>query len=363
MKRIQICIAALFVIALALWLRQRDAKSEIFYFENPPEIGHAPDGASIRIGGLSGLQVESEDGSNIVLLANTDRGPNAPRDGKKRPFLMPEFHPRLVRLRVDRTKRTVEFLSEVALRDQDGKPFTGLPNYQANLKDSEIGVDPGGNQLPVDPHGIDPESICFAQDGTLWMGEEYGPDLLHFDREGDLIERFGPGKGLADWLEKRRANNGFEGIGCADGKIYALLQAPLATDKSDETKIHFIEFDPKTKQTTGSYIYKLETPKSKIGDLFALGGGRFLVIEQNGRLDSDAQRVIYEFDLQGRKKEVLDLVQLGFNFEKIEGLALLKDGSLVMISDNDFGLSDKGIDVAKKTAIGIFKSSKLSIYK
>ncbi|MCX7593981.1 MAG: esterase-like activity of phytase family protein [Fischerella sp.] len=35
---------------------------------------------------------------------------------------------------------------------------------------------------------FDPESLVLAEDGTIWIGEEFGPYLLHFDRNGVLID-------------------------------------------------------------------------------------------------------------------------------------------------------------------------------
>jgi glycerophosphoryl diester phosphodiesterase len=35
---------------------------------------------------------------------------------------------------------------------------------------------------------FDPESIVLASDGTFWIGEEFGPYLLHFDASGKLLE-------------------------------------------------------------------------------------------------------------------------------------------------------------------------------
>ncbi|WP_414527011.1 phytase [Nodularia chucula] len=35
---------------------------------------------------------------------------------------------------------------------------------------------------------FDPESLVVAKDGTFWIGEEFGPYLLHFDASGKLIE-------------------------------------------------------------------------------------------------------------------------------------------------------------------------------
>ena len=35
---------------------------------------------------------------------------------------------------------------------------------------------------------IDPESIQRGSDGDLWLGDEFGPWILHFDAEGVLLE-------------------------------------------------------------------------------------------------------------------------------------------------------------------------------
>jgi glycerophosphoryl diester phosphodiesterase len=35
---------------------------------------------------------------------------------------------------------------------------------------------------------FDPESFVIADDGTIWVGEEFGPYLLHFSAEGELLQ-------------------------------------------------------------------------------------------------------------------------------------------------------------------------------
>ena len=56
---------------------------------------------------------------------------------------------------------------------------------------------PTGPQVPVDPSiqagalltgaDFDVESIARLDDGTFWVGEEFGPYLLHFDAQGRLL--------------------------------------------------------------------------------------------------------------------------------------------------------------------------------
>ena len=35
---------------------------------------------------------------------------------------------------------------------------------------------------------VDPESILEARDGTFWIGDEFGPWMLHFDQSGRLLD-------------------------------------------------------------------------------------------------------------------------------------------------------------------------------
>lgn len=45
---------------------------------------------------------------------------------------------------------------------------------------------------------FDVESFVFAADGTLWIGDEFGPYLLHFDKTGKLLEAPIPTPNFAD---------------------------------------------------------------------------------------------------------------------------------------------------------------------
>ncbi|MFZ5440646.1 MAG: esterase-like activity of phytase family protein, partial [Myxococcota bacterium] len=45
-------------------------------------------------------------------------------------------------------------------------------------------------QGPLTGAEVDPESLVRAADGTFWVGEEFGPSLLHVDGRGQVLERF-----------------------------------------------------------------------------------------------------------------------------------------------------------------------------
>lgn len=68
----------------------------------------------------------------------------------------------------------VELLERVPLRDPDGHLGFAIQHS----------FDP---KRPLSGADFDPESMALAPDGTLWIGEEFGPFLLHFDASGVLL--------------------------------------------------------------------------------------------------------------------------------------------------------------------------------
>ncbi|WP_394845422.1 esterase-like activity of phytase family protein [Pendulispora brunnea] len=69
----------------------------------------------------------------------------------------------------------VDVLSYIELRDPDKKVKFTIVN-QFTSRRLLTGAD------------FDPESLRVAADGTLWIGDEFGPFLLHFDPSGKLLD-------------------------------------------------------------------------------------------------------------------------------------------------------------------------------
>ncbi|MGL5080510.1 MAG: choice-of-anchor I family protein [Microcoleaceae cyanobacterium] len=265
-------------------------------------------------------------------------------------------------------------------------------------------VDLLGNPLLNDPLGADLESIVVAPDGTFWLSDEYRPAIYHFDGNGVLIDRFIPAgtaaaagqpegtfgtEAIPEVYAQRRSNRGFEGMALDtdNGKLYAWIQSPLdnpdvsndANSRSSQV-LRILEFDPTTQETIGEYVYFLEGSPGvdKIGDAVYQGNGQFIVVERDSGTTMDSKKIVFEVDLTGATNvfgtelamqttentlETLtadDLSALGiqavtktklFNFpsigyiagDKTEGLALLPDGSIAVLNDNDFGLLDEEI--------------------
>lgn len=311
-----------------------------------PSIGATAAGQKLYLGGFSGLAFEgtTADGK-LKFITHTDRGPNGEPTGINRPFLLPEFTPRLVRFTLNPASGEFELTQQIHLKRADGTPLTGLPNTalssDANQSyNDEVGVDLSGKPLSIDPLGADLEGIAIAADGSFWMADEYRPALYHFDTHGKLIERLVPigthaaaGKpvpsagtagefgieALPAVIAQRRQNRGFEAVAIQNGKVYAFVQSPLRNPATlgngalnAMKNVRVVEIDPQTRATR-QFLYVMDnvaavgpddTRADKIGDAVAVPGGGFLVVER----DDDAlpedpvetiSKKVYAFKLDG----------------------------------------------------------------
>jgi len=335
-------------------------------------IGKSTERGEIFLGGFSGLQFLYKDKNtgNLCFLTHTDREPNGEvffKKGKEaRVFLLPNYQPRLAKIEVDLKKNKAWIREQILLKDKNGQAITGLPNK----KPDELPVNENGGDIPLDSTGLDLESIVIAKDGTYWMGDEYGPSLLHFSREGILLHRYSPGRGIPEIFVKRKLNRGFEGLVIIGDKIYAFLQSPI---KKGSLLGRVLEFDLKKKKTTGQFLYPFDSKKTdKIGDAYAAPDGSILIIEADSKKGNSAMKFIHrvkigdatnleklseldknikfenltEEELASRnikplvKEKVLNLVEAGFTYsKKAEGLAQVDEKTFAVMNDNDFNVN------------------------
>lgn len=395
-----------------------------------PSIGATTAGQELKLGGFSGLFYEGRTSAGAMrFVTHTDRGPNGEPVAGKRPFLLPDFTPRIVRLELDPKTGHVTVVEQIELSDTDGSPLTGLPNTtvlggaDTTAHNDEVPVDLFGNQLGLDPLGGDFEGIVVASDGSFWLADEYRPALYHFDAQGQLLARLIPAgahaaaglavpasgvagelgiEALPAVLGQRRQNRGFEGVTIQDGKIYAVVQSPLRNPvtASNSTlnglkNVRLVELDPIT-LTTRQFLYVMDNAASsggidtradKIGDLTAIPGSGFLLIERDddalpedpaatiakrvyafnltGATDITTQDTLYsgktldemtstELSAAGIKPVAkvlhIDLAAAGYsNLEKVEGMAWVDSGTLALVNDNDFGVAGIVVDQATGT--------------
>jgi hypothetical protein len=256
--------------------------------------------------------------------------------------------------------------------------------------------------------GIDSEAIVVDKKRhVLWVSDEYGPFIVKIDpATGIILNKYAPGSGLPDIFLKRRANRGMEGMALdtTTDKLHAFLQSPLTdgnanysvTGKSEAVErfarfTRWVEFDPATGTSGKMYAYPLDaadyqdgrTGNAKLGDVVALGNGKFIVIEQgaapSGKVfnklmlveigaatdiaaaafnatTSDLEKssmggvAVNGADWKSvttlKKTLLLDLNAIGWLAEKAEGLTIVDGNTLALANDNDFGLKTKVYNAA-----------------
>jgi hypothetical protein len=353
-------------------------------------------GTEIQNGGFgSGLAVDPRDSTVFYLL--TDRGPNTPiRCGRRElvAIAVPRYSPRIGRFR--RVGDTLRLDRIISLARADGTPLTGLPQPNREPDRTETATDVDCNPLAPDSLGLDSEGLALAADGSFWVSDEYGPDIVHFGPDGRMIERFAPGAGLPRVLARRRLNRGMEGVTLLpDGRTVAgLLQSaldnPTAGDSSAGRRsrlTRLVVFEPGGRAR--QYGYLIDSPKTFTSDIVALSDTSFLVLEHDATFQATGPAVkrVYRFDIAGAtdlsdptddpcgllvdgqtleqltadaahpdsvlatkgirvgvKSLVLDLVRAvpEYPHNKIEGLTVVNDRTIAISNDDDFGVTDGG---------------------
>ena len=373
-----------------------------------------PDGFSPSYG--SGLAFRGiADNGDLEFYCLTDRGPNG--DGPRLPalagagltdskiFPAPGFMPAIGIVRVGVHGAVLG--SSLPIRISAGLMASGLPlpgAAEIPLHDT-LHFDAGG-KAGFHAGGIDSEAIAYDRKrGVLWVSDEYGPFLLQIDpASGLLLQKYGPGSGLPAILSRRRANRGMEGMTLdpATDTIHAFLQSPLSdgtapyalTGKEEKIErfaafLRWVAFDPDRASTLRMMAYPLaaaqfakgRTGNAKLGDVVALGGGKFIVIEQGEGADGHMFNKLMLVDMSAAtdigaadfnpetadlerssmcgapingadwsavmpltKTELLNLNGIGWVADKAEGLALVDAHTLAMTNDNDFGLKTRVFD-------------------
>jgi hypothetical protein len=231
---------------------------------------------------------------------------------------------------------------------------------------------------------FDIESMQVGPDGTIWIGDEFGPFLLHFSATGVLLDppielpdfttpapgdfiRAAQNPNLAGGVARAQTSGGFEGMAISpDGStLYPLLERPL-----DNVGVNLLihPFNTATKTYTGSMItYPLTAPGSNIGDFTLADATTGLVIERDGTQGNLAgSKKIYRISLPSTsgpvvKSPYVDLLAianpdnitiptalagdtgigttLAFPFITIEDIVIIDANTIGVLNDNNFPFS------------------------
>ena len=271
----------------------------------------------------------------------------------------------------------IDFLNFIQYRDPDKK--INIPNLilvNENTVDRKLtGAD------------FDVESFVFAKDGTIWVGDEFGPYLLHFDATGKLLEApiaipnvrapqnpaVSPqNPNTATALPATLGNAGLESLAInpSKTKLYTALEGVVTGDPADTLRIYqfdlvsnklVTQLDPFSGQNVSKIVkYRLDGTANaqSINDMTAINENEYLVVEKDRTSGVNASvKRIYKIDFtkidgDGYVQKVLvaDLLNVadpkdvngdGLNlykasFRNIEAIAIVDRNTIVLTTDSDY---------------------------
>ena len=270
----------------------------------------------------------------------------------------------------------------------DGPVYTRATYYAT----SAIAVDASiRNQRLLTGADFDLESIARMDDGTFWVGEEFGPYLLHFDAQGHLLRRpvrhpvlRAPQNPQNTVLQPANlpSSRGFESMTRnADGsRLYLTTEASINTE-TDKRLLVVYEFNTTTEQYTGrTFPYAKDSSDgitggannaSNIfvtGDLTHIADDRYIIIERDDFQgpptvpNPPRQKKLYLFDLNEidpvtsvlKKRLIVDLLDIqdpddiggpligiagdrfSFPLQSVESVTPVDDFTLLVGLDNNY---------------------------
>ncbi|MCH7388652.1 esterase-like activity of phytase family protein [Acinetobacter modestus] len=230
---------------------------------------------------------------------------------------------------------------------------------------------------------FDPESMQRAADGTYWIGDEFGPYLLHFSAQGILLDAPIPlpnplnstqelrspqnqfNKANINYVEPLvQRSGGFEGMAISpDGKyLYPFLEKPLVNDVTGQLLIS--QFDLQKKAYTGQYYwFALNSKATNIGDFQLFNDKEGIIIERDASQNNlggykKLIRVKFNEPKQAvAREDLVDLIKISnpnalfgtvregdigtgsvfaFPFETIEDVIIENGTTLTVLNDNNF---------------------------
>ena len=223
---------------------------------------------------------------------------------------------------------------------------------------------------------FDIESVVRARDGSFWIGEEFGPFLVHVDETGRVLAppvEFPDGKSPANpFLEPGeiptvRSSRGFEAMAASrNGRLlYPIVEGSFTDDPVGRRRFIY-EFDTRAGAYTGrTWQYETDTDDNVIGDAFTVGDDELVLIERDDfEGPASVTKRIYRIDLRRtddegyvEKELVVDLLRIAnpdgigtttspgaygvadpfaFALQSVEVVVQLRDGRILVALDNNY---------------------------
>ena len=230
---------------------------------------------------------------------------------------------------------------------------------------------------------FDPESMQRTANGDIWIGDEFGPYLLHFNSKGELQSApialpnpYEPAKELRspqNQLNKEKINfveplvqrsGGFEGMAISpDGQfLYPILEKPLMN--ATKSQLIISKFDISKKKYTGDYYYfELDSRATAIGDFQLFNDNEGILIERDDTENNEkgykklikvklnqSGEALFRADLvdlmdianpnilygKPRDEDIMTGERFGFPFQTIEDIVIEGPDLVTILNDNNF---------------------------
>lgn len=307
------------------------------------------DGTPIPFAALSGLSSDPSDPSKLYSTEDSFYGSN-------RIFT------------IDVSSYPAKLVDEITILDSNNV-FAGVQTSgAAEDADSFDDVDLA-NMINADGSvNIDPEGIAKASDGGYWVASEgrgtasstasrpiESRNFIFKTNADGVIESVVT---LPDAVNDIQVRFGFEGIAEYDGKAYVAIQRAWGDETNPRIGIYDV-----TAGTWEFVFYPLDAAASQNGgwvglsDISSIGNGEFLVLERDNQGGPDAAiKRMYRIDLSSitdgetiSKTLVADILgELqaagGLTPEKVEGSAVMANGDVYVVNDND-GVDDNSGEI------------------
>ena len=191
---------------------------------------------------------------------------------------------------------------------------------------------------------IDPESAQRDRKGDLWVGDEFGPWILHFDRSGRLLEApIGLPDGLMSPNNPHLAgpptilnSRGIEAMAMKPNGRDLIVVMEGAVVGDDPLSRRIYEYDTRRARFTRLADYRTDDPVRFMADAQAVDDHRLVVIERDGGRGATATaRPVYAVDLAAAGDVTTKTL--------VVELAAIPDPDLVSlpaIHNGDIGLGD-----------------------
>ncbi len=301
------------------------------------------------------------------------------------------FYRRSRIFRVDLGRNPAVITAERELRDDQGLLLDALESLKAQLPGTDD-FDPTDIVEADGAVNLDAEALAWFR-GGFWVASEGAGNLVDGVSDPDdrpfetpnLLVRVAASGRIQEVvlppieLTRNQLRFGYEGVAAIGPYVYVCFQRAwqAAGDPSDRARIG--RYDRRNGDWTFAY-YPLDAPTSPNGgwvglsELTYLGSDTFAVLERDdqGGTDATVKRIYtvsvdgVDFRSQGEVFEVLDkslaldlivadvFAPTGGPFpEKLEGLAVLGDGTAVIVNDND-GVDDNSGETQLLRLDGLF---------